>query len=69
MSERQTGYYYVETLTPQGKDVYQVSHDVWSQDNAFEYFESEVSKTPSMPNGQNVVELYNGEILVARRAF
>jgi hypothetical protein len=69
MSERKNGYFYVEKVTPKGKDTYQVSHDVWTQNNAFEYFENEVDKPPAMPDGENVVELYDGENLVARRTF
>jgi hypothetical protein len=69
MSERLDGYFYVEKLTPKGKEIYQVSHEVWSQNTAFEYFENEVDKSPDMPDGKNVIELYDGGKLIARRTF
>jgi hypothetical protein len=69
MSERKEGYFYLERLTPQGKEVYEVSQDIWSRNIAFQRFEDENDKPPIMPMGENVVELYEGENLIARHKF
>jgi hypothetical protein len=69
MPERKEGYFYLEKLTPQGKEVYEISQNVWSQNTAFQRFEDENDKPPSMAVGENVIELYDGENLIARHTF
>jgi hypothetical protein len=70
MPERKEGYFYLERSTSNnGKDVYEVSHELWSMKDAFQRFEEENEKPQTLPEGKNIVELYDGEKLIARHVF
>ncbi len=69
MPERKEGYFYIERSTSKGRDVYEVSHELWSIGDAFQRFEEENEKSYTMPEGQNVVELYDGPKLIARHTY
>ncbi|MCA1991220.1 MAG: hypothetical protein LDL41_04115 [Coleofasciculus sp. S288] len=69
MSERKEGYFYLERTTSKDKDVYEVSHELWSLNEAFQRFEEANERDESMPGGQNVIELYDGPKLIARHTF
>ncbi|HEY9632713.1 MAG TPA: hypothetical protein V6D14_04875 [Coleofasciculaceae cyanobacterium] len=69
MPERKDGYFYLERLTPQGREVYAVAQSIWSQNQAFQRFEEENDKPPTMPTGENLIELYDGDNLIASHKF